>query len=237
MKSNDVVRDLMNLRNSTRAQELQRFFQTGPGQYGEGDIFLGLRVPQVRVVAKSYSSLNLVEVEKLVQSEFHEIRLCGVILLANQFKTSHDTRTRKQIFEMYIKATSDGYVNNWDLIDVIAPTIGAYLLGKSNPMPTLVKLAKSKSLWERRLGVLFTFAFIRAGKYEPTMIIAKILLNDSHELIHKATGWMLREVGNRNPILLRNFLEQNYQDMPRTALRYAIEKLPARERKVWLNRK
>ena len=100
-----------------------------------------------------------------------------------------------------------------------------------------MKLAKSKSLWERRLGVLFTFAFIRAGKYEPTMIIAKILLNDSHELIHKATGWMLREVGNRNPILLRNFLEQNYQDMPRTALRYAIEKLPARERKVWLNRK
>lgn len=237
MLANDVIRELKSLKNSTRAHELQRFFQTGPGQYGEGDIFLGLRVPQVRAVAKTYSTLELMEVGKLMQSELHEIRLCGVILLANQFKASHDPRTRKQIFDIYVKATSDGYVNNWDLVDVSAPTIGVYLLGISNPMPTLVKLAKSKGLWERRLAVLFTFAFIRAGEYEPTLIIAEILLKDPHDLIHKAVGWMLREVGNRNPIILRNFLEQNYQEMPRTALRYAIEKLPKRERKAWLNRK
>jgi 3-methyladenine DNA glycosylase AlkD len=215
---------------------MQRFFKTAPGEYGEGDIFLGLTVPQVRIIAKDYRDLELSEIEKLTASQFHEIRLCGLIILSNQFKATTDQKFRKSIFDFYMKQMKLGRINNWDLVDVSAPTIGEYLLLVKDPFPTLLKLAKSNSLWERRIAVLFTFAFIRVGDFAPTMEISERLLGDSHDLIHKAVGWLLREVGKRDPFLLRNFLNEHVLDMPRTMLRYSIEKLPETERQKWLKK-
>jgi len=215
---------------------MQRFFKTAPGEYGEGDIFLGLTVPQVRIIAKDYRDLELSEIEKLTASQFHEIRLCGLIILSNQFKATTDQKFRKSIFDFYMKQMKLGRINNWDLVDVSAPTIGEYLLLVKDPFPTLLKLAKSNSLWERRIAVLFTFAFIRVGDFAPTMEISERLLGDSHDLIHKAVGWLLREVGKRDPFLLRSFLDAHAHEMPRTMLRYSIEKLPETERQKWLKK-
>jgi 3-methyladenine DNA glycosylase AlkD len=231
-----AIAELRALRKPTRAHDMQRFFKTAPGEYGEGDIFLGLTVPQVRIIAKDYRDLELSEIEKLTASQFHEIRLCGLIILSNQFKATTDQKFRKSIFDFYMKQMKLGRINNWDLVDVSAPTIGEYLLLVKDPFPTLLKLAKSNSLWERRIAVLFTFAFIRVGDFAPTMEISERLLGDSHDLIHKAVGWLLREVGKRDPFLLRNFLNEHVLDMPRTMLRYSIEKLPETERQKWLKK-
>lgn len=241
-KSNKVVTvhgaiaDLRALRKPTRAHDMQSFFKTAPGGYGEGDIFLGLTVPQVRVIAKAYRDLELPEIEKLLASQFHEIRLCGLIILSNQFKASKEVKRRKELFNFYVKQLKLGRVNNWDLVDVSAPTIGEYLLEVEDPFPVLIKLSKSSSLWERRTAIIFTFAFIRAGYLAPTLEISEFLLKDDHDLIHKATGWMLRELGKRDPSLLRNFLDEHVLDMPRTMLRYSIEKLPEIERQKWLKK-
>jgi 3-methyladenine DNA glycosylase AlkD len=229
-----AIAELKALRKPTRAHDMQRFFKTAPGEYGEGDIFLGLTVPQVRIIAKSYRDLEFSEIEKLSESQFHEIRLCGLIILSNQFKATNDQKLRKNIFDFYMKQMKLGRVNNWDLVDVSAPTIGEYLLEVKDPFPVLLKLAKSKSLWERRSAIIFTFAFIRAGYFEPTLEISELLLKDDHDLIHKATGWMMRELGKRDPSLLRSFLDAHVHEMPRTMLRYSIEKLPEQERKGWL---
>ena len=234
--ANKAIAELRALRKPTRAHDMQRFFKTAPGEYGEGDIFLGLTVPQVRIVAKDHRDLELSEIEKLSASQFHEIRLCGLIILSNQFKATTDQKFRKSIFDFYMKQMKLGRINNWDLVDVSAPTIGEYLLLVKDPFPTLLKLAKSNSLWERRIAVLFTFAFIRVGDFAPTMEISERLLGDSHDLIHKAVGWLLREVGKRDPFLLRNFLNEHVLDMPRTMLRYSIEKLPETERQKWLKK-
>ena len=231
-----AIAELRALRKPTRAHDMQRFFKTAPGEYGEGDIFLGLTVPQVRIIAKDYRDLELSEIEKLTASQFHEIRLCGLIILSNQFKATTDQKFRKSIFDFYMKQMKLGRINNWDLVDVSAPTIGEYLLLVKDPFPTLLKLAKSNSLWERRIAVLFTFAFIRVGDFAPTIEISERLLGDSHDLIHKAVGWLLREVGKRDPFLLRNFLNEHVLDMPRTMLRYSIEKLPETERQKWLKK-
>lgn len=231
-----AIAELRALRKPTRAHDLQRFFKTAPGEYGEGDIFLGLTVPQVRIIAKKFHYLEISEIEKMSASEFHEIRLCGLIILSNQFKATTDLKTKKSIFDFYMKQMKLGRINNWDLVDVTAPSIGEYLLEVKDPLPVLLKLAKSKSLWERRLAVLFTFAFIRVGDFAPTMEISERLLGDSHDLIHKAVGWLLREVGKRDPFLLRSFLEAHIHEMPRTMLRYSIEKLPESERQKWLKR-
>jgi len=231
-----AIAELRALRKPTRAHDMQRFFKTAPGEYGEGDIFLGLTVPQVRVIAKGFRGLELSEIEKLTASQFHEIRLCGLIILTNQFKATAELKTKKSIFDFYMKQMKLGRVNNWDLVDVTAPTIGEYLLEVKDPFPVLLKLAKSKSLWERRLAVLFTFAFVRVGDFAPTMEISERLLGDSHDLIHKAVGWLLREVGKRDPFLLRSFLDAHIHEMPRTMLRYSIEKLPESERQKWLKK-
>jgi 3-methyladenine DNA glycosylase AlkD len=234
--ANKAIAELRALHKPTRAHDMQRFFKTAPGEYGEGDIFLGLTVPQVRIVAKDYRDLELSEIEKLSASQFHEIRLCGLIILSNQFKATADLKFRKSIFDFYMKQMKLGRINNWDLVDVSAPTIGEYLLQVKDPFPTLLKLAKSKSLWERRIAVLFTFAFIRVGDFAPTIEISERLLGDSHDLIHKAVGWLLREVGKRDPYLLRSFLDAHAHEMPRTMLRYSIEKLPETERQKWLKK-
>lgn len=230
----NVHQELHSGAKPTRALDLQRFFKTAKGQYGEGDIFLGLTVPEVRIIAKKYKELSFPEIEKLMKSPFHEFRQCGLIILNLQFDRATESNSQKKIFDFYLKQARAGYINNWDLVDVSAPIIGRYLIEQSDPYPLLIRLAKSKSLWERRIAIIFTFAFIRAGELDPTMTIAKVLLKDDQDLIQKAVGWMLREAGKRDGLFLRTFLNENASQMPRTMLRYSIEKLSEAERKRWL---
>jgi 3-methyladenine DNA glycosylase AlkD len=234
MSATQVVKEIQALSNRGRAHDLQKFFQTAPGQYGEGDVFLGLKVPQVRTVAKEYKAISLTEIDVLVRSKFHEVRLCGLVILTLQYKAAKERKTKKKLFDLYLKAMTDGYINNWDLVDVTAPIIGEYLIDLDDPYVLLYKLAKSKSLWQRRVSMVFTFAFIRSGDIEPTFEMAEKLLHDKHDLIHKAVGWALREAGKLNGIALRNFLSAHSHEMPRTMLRYSIEKFSERERKKWL---
>jgi 3-methyladenine DNA glycosylase AlkD len=234
MSATQVVKEIQALSNRGRAHDLQKFFQTAPGQYGEGDVFLGLTVPQVRTVAKEYKAISLDEIDVLIRSKFHEVRLCGLVILTLQYKAAKERKTKKKLFDLYMKAMTDGYINNWDLVDVTAPIIGEYLIDSDDPYVLLYKLAKSKSLWQRRVSMVFTFAFIRSGDIEPTFEMAEKLLHDKHDLIHKAVGWALREAGKLNGIALRKFLTSHSHEMPRTMLRYSIEKFPERERKKWL---
>jgi len=230
----NVARELKALAKPSRAFESQRFFKTGIGQYGEGDVFLGLTVPEVRVIARKYKNLSLSEIEELTKSPFHEFRLCGLIILNLQFQGTKDFKIQKKIFDFYLRQAKAQRINNWDLVDVSAPIIGKYLTEEADPYPLLMKLARSKSLWERRISIIFTFAFIRAEELDPTIEISKALIKDEHDLIHKAVGWMLREAGKRDGRLLREFLNENASQMPRTMLRYSIEKFPEAERKRWL---
>ena len=234
MTASLALADLRAFTKKGRISDLARFYKTGPGEYAEGDLFLGGTVPQTRSVAKKYQNLELKEVEKLFNSPFHEARLCAAIILNHQFEKSKQPQDRKKLFDFYLKQVKANHVNNWDLVDVSAPRMGAYLTEIDNPMPLLLKLSKSKSLWERRVSMILTFALIRAGDLEPTIIIAESLLKDDQDLIHKASGWMLRELGKRDVMMLRRFLSEHAHEMPRTMLRYAIEKLPERERKQWL---
>jgi len=234
MTASLALADLKAFTKKARISDLARFYKTGPGEYAEGDLFLGGTVPQTRSVAKKYQNLELKEVEKLFNSPFHEARLCAAIILNHQFEKSKQPQDRKKLFDFYLKQVKANHVNNWDLVDVSAPRMGAYLTEIDNPMPMLLKLSKSKSLWERRVSMILTFALIRAGDLEPTIIIAETLLKDDQDLIHKASGWMLRELGKRDVMMLRRFLSEHAHEMPRTMLRYAIEKLPERERKQWL---
>jgi len=234
MSATQVLKEIQALSNRGRAHDLQKFFQTAPGQYGEGDIFLGLTVPQVRTVAKKYQEISLKEIETLTRSKLHEVRLCGLVILTLQYKSARERREKKKLFDLYMKSMTGGFINNWDLVDVSAPIVGEYLIDLDNPYVLLYKLSKSKSLWQRRVSMVFTFAFIRSGDIEPTFEMAEKLLHDKHDLIHKAVGWALREAGKLNGIALRKFLSAHSHEMPRTMLRYSIEKFPERERKKWL---
>ena len=234
MSATQVQKEIQALANRGRAHDLQKFFQTAPGQYGEGDVFLGLTVPQVRSIAREYKGISLREIEVLIQSKFHEVRLCGLVILTLQYKATKERKEKKKLFDLYMKAMTAGYVNNWDLVDVTAPIIGEFLIETEDPYILLNKLAKSKSLWQRRVSIVFTFAFIRSGDIEPTFLMAEQLLGDKHDLIHKAVGWALREAGKLNGKELRSFLSKHSHEMPRTMLRYSIEKFPERERKQWL---
>ena len=234
MSASLALTDLKAFGSKSRVSDLARFYKTGPGEYGEGDLFLGGSVPQTRSVASSYKNMELAEVQKLFNSPFHEARLCAAIILNLQFKAAKSQQDRKKIFEFYLKQVRAERINNWDIVDVSAPWMGVYLTEVEDPMPLLIKLAKSKSLWQRRVSMIFTFALIRAGDLEPTIIISKALLKDDQDLIHKAVGWMLRELGKRDVMMLRRFLSEHAHEMPRTMLRYSIEKLPERERKKWL---
>ena len=234
MKASLAIEELKGFGKKSRVSDLARFYKTGPGEYAEGDLFLGGTVPQTRSVANSYKNLELVEVQKLFNSPFHEARLCAAIILNLQFKASKSSEERKKIFDFYLKQVRAERINNWDIVDVSAPWMGVYLLDVDDPMPLLIKFSKSKSLWQRRVSIILTFALIRAGDLEPTLIISEALLQDKEDLIHKAVGWMLRELGKKDVMLLRGFLKQHSHEMPRTMLRYAIEKLPESERKRWL---
>ena len=230
----NLIKDLHALARKGRSADLAHFYKTGPGEYGEGDVFIGVIVPDTRLVAKKYIDLPFAELEKVINSPIHEERLCGLIILTLRYKRDKDEQSRKKIFNFYMKMLRAGHVNNWDLVDVSAPIIGDYLISDPGHMQLLEKLSRSKDLWHRRTAMVLTFAFLRRGITGPTVVIAENLLSDDHDLIHKATGWMLREMGKRDLTLLRSFLKENAPEMPRTALRYSIERLPESERKRWL---
>jgi 3-methyladenine DNA glycosylase AlkD len=234
MSAARVTKAIQSLASPTQARHLQRFFKTSKGEYGYGDVFLGITVPQIRKIANEYKDLTLPQIDKLMASKFHEVRFSGLVILTLQFKSSSESIVHKKIFDFYLKQVKAERVNNWDLVDVSAPIIGQYLIGLGSSNQLLLKLARSKSLWQRRVAIVFTFAFIREGIPQPTLLVAQVLLRDEQDLIHKATGWMLREMGKRNPIELRKFLERHVSVMPRTMLRYAIEKFSSTERKRWL---
>jgi 3-methyladenine DNA glycosylase AlkD len=230
MKAQKISRRLRALGNKEQAAVSRRFFKTGPGEYGEGDVFLGIKVPVLRKLAKAHADLPLKEIETLLTSGIHEERLLALLILVRMFDRGDDL-IRHQIYDLYLKNMSS--VNNWDLVDLSAPYIlGPYLADRSRA--PLHRLAKSKSLWERRIAVMATFHYIKSGAFSDTLKISKMLLSDTEDLIHKAVGWMLREIGKRHPQTEENFLKKYYQKMPRTMLRYAIEKFPEPERQAYL---
>lgn len=230
MKPNSLQLEFRKLENASVAEHSSRFFKTGVGQYGEGDKFLGIRVPIIRAFAKKNSHLSLREIVRLLKSSYHEERLFALILMVNLFAKAKD-EARDQIYTSYLENTE--YVNGWDLVDSSAHQIvGGYLFDKKRDV--LKKLCSSKSLWERRISIISTYHFIKKEQYSDTLKIAKALLNDEEDLVHKAVGWMLREVGNRNRQVEEDFLRDHYKLMPRTMLRYAIEKFDNGERKKYL---
>ena len=230
-----VTRKMRALANKKLASAQQGFYQTQPGGYGAGDKFLGISVPHSRKVAKEYKELSLSEIKKLSTSSFHEIRFVALAILVNQFRAAKDPIVRKRLYETYISMVKGGgIVNNWDLVDASAPYFGEYLIDQPDRVKILMKLAKNKDLWVQRVAIILTFALIRAGNNKPTLILAKEFLNHPHDLIHKASGWMLREAGKRDLVALRGFLKQHVHQMPRAMLRYSIEHLPKSERKRWL---
>ena len=216
-----------------KAADLAWFFKTGPGEYGEGDQFIGVTVPQSRSVAKQFSGLPPAEIYELAQSPIHEHRHCALIILVNQFQRAKTDSTREELFDLWMRLLDEGRINNWDLVDVSAPYVGDWLITRAHAV-FLRDLAAHPDLWHRRAAIIFTFAFIRKGKLKPTWQLAELLLDDTHDLMHKAVGWMLREAGKRDLEGLREFLMLHAATMPRTALRYAIEKLDEPERKRWL---
>lgn len=228
--ANAAQRRLRSLGCREQAAILCRFFKTGPGQYGEGDQFIGVKVPAVRKVAKEFKDLPLQQVECLLHSAIHEERLLALVILVGQFAKGDDA-TRKLIYDLYLANTR--HINNWDLVDLSAPQIvGGHLETRSRK--PLDRLAKSASLWERRISILATHWLIRQGDFADTLTIAEKLLGDKQDLIHKAVGWMLREVGKRNVAVLEEFLGQHCQAMPRTMLRYAIERFPEEKRRKYM---
>ena len=231
-KALEIKRDLWNLANPERAVLCQRYFKTKKGEYGEGDQFIGNTVPDVRKVAKKHRDTSLADVRVCLHSKIHEERLCALIILTEKY-VRVDEKEQKKIFDLYLKNLK--WVNNWDLVDQSAPRIaGRYLLGR--PKDILYKLAKSKKVWERRVAILSTLNFIVNKKYEDTLKIAEILLTDKHDLLHKAVGWMLREVGKRGLKVEEKFLKKYSSKMPRTMLRYAIEKFPEAKRLEYLKK-
>ena len=225
-----VQADLQQLADPQQAEILQRFFKTGKGQYGERDIFLGIKVPEQRKVAKKHPDLSLKEIQRLLSSRIHEHRLTALFILIAQYQKA-GPRKKKIIFDFYLKNTKN--INNWDLVDLSAPSIvGDYLLDKDRKV--LYRLAESSLLWERRISVLATFSFIKNDQFDDCLKIAEILLKDEHDLIHKAVGWMLRETGKRDQAVEEEFLKEYGRVMPRTMLRYAIEKFEEKKRKAYL---
>lgn len=229
-----VLQTLKSQKSLEKASVLRRFFKTGPGEYGEGDIFWGITVPAIRKVAKAFPLLPLSEITQLLKSKIHEVRLCALLMLVQQFQKGPDVR-QQHIYTTYLAHTR--YINNWDLVDLSADKIvGAYL--EKHPRDILHTLAQSRMLWEKRIAMMATFNFIKKGDAKDALRIARILLFDPHDLIQKAVGWMLREIGKRVSIETeRKFLNQYASRMPRTSLRYAIERMPPSERKKYLAKK
>ena len=227
---NNLLKELKTLSDIQIAEHAQRFFKTGKDEYGEGDKFLGIRVPILRKKAEQYKYLSLEEISHLLQSQFNEIRLISLFILIKSYEKS-DHKHKEEIVNLYIGNIA--FINNWNLVDASAPKIlGDYLMNKKKTL--LYRLASSNNLWERRIAIMSTFNFIKKGLYKDTIKIAAILINDREDLIHKAVGWMLREVGNRDFNIEVSFLNKYADKMPRTMLRYSIEKFPEGLRKEYL---
>jgi len=231
VKAIDLQREFRALGDRDVAQKSLRFFKTGAGQYGEGDQFLGIRVPVLREFAKQHKGLSLSQIQKILRSQYHEERLLALIMLVSRFEKAIEQH-RAEIYELYLKNTK--YINNWDLVDSSAyQIVGGYLMDKSRKI--LVQLSSSNNLWERRIAIMSTYRFIKNKDYGDTLTISEKLLNDKEDLIHKAVGWMLREIGNRDKGVEEAFLAKYYQTMPRTMLRYAIEKFDEDDRQLYLS--
>jgi 3-methyladenine DNA glycosylase AlkD len=232
-KLSDLQKELKIIADPQKAKLLQGYFKTGKGEYGEGDIFLGITVPVSRQFARKYKNLKFSEITKLLKSKFHEERLIALLILVHNFNLK-DEKSKKEIYEFYLNNTK--HINNWDLVDLSAhEIIGQYLSDKNADI--LIKLAKSENIWGRRIAVISTFEFIRNNRFNDSLRLAKILLQDEHDLMHKAVGWMLREIGKRDMETEIKFLDKHYGKMPRTMLRYAIERFPEKLRMSYLKGK
>jgi len=228
----NLKKDLRSFLKPGRAKILLRFFKTGPGEYGEGDQFLGLKTDETRSVAKKYSSLSFFDISKLLASKVHEERTVAVMILCQRFKKG-DLKEKEKIYNFYFENIAG--INNWDLVDSSAPeTVGGYLSLSNGSRKILYKLAKSDNLWKRRIGMMACYFFIREKDFTDALKIAEILIQDKEDLIQKAVGWMLREIGNRDIKTEEKFLQKYCQNMPRTMLRYAIEKFPEDKRQLYL---
>lgn len=230
MTAQEISKQLRKLADPGRAEHSARYFKTGKGEYGEGDRFLGIRVPEIRALVKKCKIVSLAEIQKLMKSEFHEERLFALLLLVRKFSRG-DAREQAVIFDFYLQNIA--HINNWDLVDSSASQIiGSHLEHRDKKL--LYELVKSANLWERRIAIISTFYFIRNNQFEDALRLAEQLLQDKEDLIHKAVGWMLREVGKRNLAVEQAFLQRHYKTMPRTMLRYAVEKFSELERKKYL---
>lgn len=232
MKSVEIRKELETYIDPVKREYLPNFFKTGKGQYGEGDKFLGIVVPNTRIVAKKHKDVPFEVMVELLQSEWHECRLCALLMMVERFKKS-DEKSRKEIYDFYLTQTSR--INNWDLVDLSAPYIvGEYL--KDKPREDLYRLAGSSLLWDQRIAVVATATLIRNNDFTDILSLSERLLNHKHDLMQKAIGWMLREMGKRDKGLLVQFLDKHATKMPRTMLRYSIEKMTDEERKHYMKR-
>ena len=227
-----ITSELQALTNAEKREIFPRFFKAGKGEYGEGDRFLGVTVPNIRAIAKLHKDISIEEIRDLIQSEWHEVRLCALIIMVEKSKKK-DEALRQQLFELYLSQTDR--INNWDLVDLSCRfIIGEYLLDKSRDI--LYQLAQSPLLWDNRIAIVSTYAFIRKGQLEDTYALSDLMMQHPHDLMHKAIGWMLREAGKRNPERLYDYVMSHRADMPRTMLRYAIEKFSPKERAILMKR-
>ena len=230
-----IKKELSVFADKHHATHSQKFFKTAPGEYGEGDVFIGVRVPQIRTIARQYKNSSVSIIRTLIISSIHEERMLALILMVNQYKKA-DNQKQKELYNLYLAHTA--HINNWDLVDISAPhIIGEYVFTHKNEEKTLKHLAKSNKLWERRIAMIACFYYIRQNAFDFPLMIAEGLLYDTHDLMHKAVGWMLREIGKRDEALLEKFLQtHNYASLPRTLLRYAIERLSHKKRKSYMKK-
>ena len=227
-----ITSELQALSNAEKREIFPKFFKAGKGEYGEGDRFLGVTVPNIRAIAKQYKNISLNEIRELMQSEWHEVRLCALLIMVEKSKKK-DEALRQQLFDLYLSQTDR--INNWDLVDLSCRFIvGEYLLDKSRDI--LYQLAQSPLLWDNRIAIVSTYAFIRKGQLEDTYALSDLMMHHPHDLMHKAIGWMLREAGKRDANRLYNYVMSHRADMPRTMLRYAIEKFSPAERSILMKR-
>ena len=227
-----ITNRLQALSDAEKREIFPKFFKAGKGEYGEGDRFLGVTVPNIRAIAKLHKDISIEEIRELLQSEWHEVRLCALIIMVEKSKKK-DEALRKELFNLYLSQTKR--INNWDLVDLSCRfIIGEYLLDKSRDI--LYQLAQSSLLWDNRIAIVSTYAFIRKGQLEDTYALSDLMMQHPHDLMHKAIGWMLREAGKRNPERLYDYVMSHRADMPRTMLRYAIEKFSPKERAILMKR-
>jgi 3-methyladenine DNA glycosylase AlkD len=227
-----LIKELQEASSEERAKVSQRFFKTGKGEYGEGDIFIGLTMPDLRRISGKYNDLNLVKIQELLNSKIHEHRMSALVILVNKYKKA-DEREKENIFGFYLKNANK--INNWDLVDISCPNIvGEFLYRNNNHRKILYELARSDNLWEKRISMVSMLYFVKYEDFEDPLALAELLLGEDHDLMHKAVGWVLRELGKKDVDLLKKFLKQHYKDIPRTTLRYSIERFPEEERKSFL---